>query len=140
MTVLGQDMGDAEKMSLPAPPDTRKQIRDFVAGLVTSYIQPSATELLHRIEERFGWAARWELRSILVEMESDKSLSRAVRGYIYGLLESDEITEALRGEDVPDRETASSIDTLIQSSNSYRNSGAFQERITFMARFRDYAP
>lgn len=133
-------MPDTKEMSLIVPRDMRRQIRDFVAGLVTSNIQPSATELLHRLEKELGWAARWELEPTLSAMQSDKNLTRAVRDYLYGLLESDEITKALRGEDVPDRETASSIDTLIQSSQRYRNSEAFQEMITFMARFRDYAP
>ncbi len=133
-------MAGTEQMSLIAPPELREQIREFIVGLVASYVQPSATELLHRLEKKLGWAIRWELESTLAEMQSDTELSRAVRGYVYGVLESGEMTDALRGNDVPDRETATGIDTLIQSSQDYRGSKTFADMITFMARFREYAP
>jgi hypothetical protein len=73
-------------------------------------------------------------------MAKDQKWTRSVRDYLISILESGGLAQALRGEDAPDRETISTIDLLLHQSVHYRKSGAFQEMIDFMGRFRDYAP
>ncbi|MCC6156021.1 MAG: hypothetical protein IT367_19805 [Candidatus Hydrogenedentes bacterium] len=131
---------DTAQLSLLAPSEMRKEIRERISDLIARFVQPTASELLQRLEKELGWAVRWELEAALREIEIDKSLSRAVREYVYGLIESGEVEEAIRGGDLPDRETATGIDALVHASNVYRSSEAFSEMITFMARFREYAP
>ena len=53
---------------------------------------------------------------------------------------SDDLVDALRGEAAPKKEIASSIDSLLQKSNAYRGSAEFQDMVSFMGAFRDYAP
>lgn len=118
----------------------REQIRNVVSELVSRYIQPSAAELLQRLEKDFGWAVRWEFEPALMEIRVDRALSRATRDYAHSLLESGDVIEALRGGDLPDSETVTGIDALIHASKAYRTSSTFAEMITFMARFREYAP
>jgi hypothetical protein len=133
-------MNTYKQMELFAQPEMRAQIRDKITNLVSRHIQPSAIELLQTIEKDFGWAARWEFEAALREINADKMESRATRDYVHGLLESGDIAVALRGGKFSDNETITGIDSLIHASKSYRHSSAFQEMITFMARFRDYAP
>jgi hypothetical protein len=47
---------------------------------------------------------------------------------------------ALAGAIPPRKEVQSGIDSLIRQSRMHRESAAFQEMISFMARFREYAP
>ena len=56
------------------------------------------------------------------------------------LRESTDFNAALRGANAPREEVASSIDTLLRQSKAYRDTKDFQEMVSFMARFRDYAP
>jgi len=133
-------MSTSQQMELFAPPEMTAQIRDKIIRLVSQYIQPSAIELLQSIEKEFGWAARWEFETALREIYADKKRPQATRNYVYGLLESGDVAEALRGGTFPDKETITGIDTLFHASKAYRHSSAFKEMMTFIARFRDYAP
>jgi len=47
---------------------------------------------------------------------------------------------ALSGAGAPEKEISSSIDSLLQQSRAYRGSAAFQDMVSFMGSFRDYAP
>lgn len=134
-------MNDPAQLGFFPPPEIRNRIREVITEIVGQYTQPSANELLQRIETELGWAARWELRPALEEMQIDKSLQRVVRDYAWGLVASGDIENALRGDDVPDREAVTTgIDSLLRSSKAYRESKAFSEMITFMGRFREYSP
>lgn len=134
------NMVEAEQLNLLAPPEMREQVRSVVTDLVSRYMQPSASELLQRLERQLGWAVRWEYEPALREIESDGSLTRATRDYVHGLLERGDVLEALRGEAKLDSETRTGIDALIHASKAYRSSSAFGEMITFIARFREYSP
>lgn len=133
-------MPGTEQMSLFTPPEMQEQIRDAVIAMLSDYIQPSARELLMHLEKHFGWAVRCDLGVVLGKMREDRNLPRAVRDYLFSLLEGDELTQALRGEGAPDRDVMSSIDALVRQSQTYRNTKAFSDMIDFMAMFRDYAP
>ena len=53
---------------------------------------------------------------------------------------SGDLLEALRGKGAPKKEIESSIDALLQKSRSYRGTAEFQDMVSFMGAFRDYAP
>ncbi len=133
-------MSAPEQMELFAQPEMKAQIIDKITHLVSRCIQPSAIELLQYLEKDFGWAARWEFEAALREIDADKRQSQATRSYVYSLLESGDVAEALRGGTFPDNGTITGIDTLFHASKAYRHSSAFKEMMSFMARFRDYAP
>jgi len=65
---------------------------------------------------------------------------KAWRGYLESLTESGDLDAALRGADAPKKEIASSIDSLLRHSKVYQHSEQFRQMVSFMARFRDYAP
>jgi hypothetical protein len=102
--------------------------------------QPSPWELLCSVESRLGWKARWHIRPALQNLAQRPSLTHAAREYLKGLLESGDLDTALKGAGAPKREVLTGIDSLLRQSKAYRNSGAFQEMVSFMANFRDYAP
>jgi hypothetical protein len=104
------------------------------------HVQPSAIELLQYLEKDFGWIVRWEFEASVREIAEDKTQTQAVRSYAYTLLASGDVMAALRGEYFSNRETITGIDSLIRASKDYQSSNSFHEMITFMARFRDYAP
>jgi hypothetical protein len=115
-------------------------VEEVIADLLQAGQQPSAHELLRAVEQQAGMQARWELMVAVERMAGDSKWTRSVREYLTSLLETGSLAQAMRGEDVPDREMISTIDLLLQQSTRYRKSEAFQEMIDFMGRFRDYAP
>jgi hypothetical protein len=115
-------------------------VEDVVANLLRAGRQPSALELLQEVEEKAGMHARWGLMALVKRMADSPNWTHAVRDYLNSLVQSRSLEQALRGEDVPDRETISTIDLLLKQSARYRHSTAFQEMIDFMGRFREYAP
>ncbi len=121
-------------------PTLAARLRDTVLNLYARYIQPSARELLERLEQEHGWAARWEAEKVLVDMIHDKEVSYGLREYLAVMVEHGELDEALAGVNAPEPEVASTIDALVRQSAVYRQSGAFSEMISFMARFKEYAP
>jgi hypothetical protein len=115
-------------------------VEAVIAELLRTGHQPSALELLRAVEENAGMLARWGLIPAVERMAKSQDWTLALRGYLTSLIETGNLAQALRGEDVPGRETISTIDLLLQQSTRYRGSEAFQEMIDFMGRFRDYAP
>lgn len=102
--------------------------------------QPSASEVVHAVEQRAGAKARWELRGAITSLIEDAAITRSNREYLSWLIKSGELDKALRGTEVPDHDARSSIDSLVAKSRAYRQSKQFQEMIDFMGRFREYAP
>lgn len=121
-------------------PGLAELVQGMVRSLLSQPIQPSAVELLARVEQSLGWSARWEMHGVLSDLSGDKGLNGTVRNYLRAMLESGDLEEALRGTPAPARDTVSTIDALIRASKAYRNSEAFWEMVKFMGRFRDYAP
>jgi hypothetical protein len=113
-------------------------VREVLAGRA----QPSAWELLDALERKLGLKSRWAVGDAMRQLISDTTLTWAQRQYLTSLVESDDWTKATRGEagDRPARDVESTVDALMRESAAYRNSGAFQEMVGFMADFRDYAP
>ncbi len=113
---------------------------DSLSKLLRGGKQPAALDLLRAVETGAGMQARWELVDVIRRMAESSEWTRAIRDYLISLLETEDLVQALRGEKVPDRDTISSIDLLLQQSARYRQSAAFQEMIDFVGRFRGYSP
>ena len=122
-------------------PDFSKAVEAFVRGIVASPSRPSPGELVAKLDKRFGSKARWDLERLIWLVAHDPKIPRFDRDYLASLLADDNLSKALRGEDVPEsKKKISTIDELFRHSKLYRNSGAFNELIRFMGRFREYAP
>jgi hypothetical protein len=127
-------------MSGPEPSSLTGKVEMVISEVLSSVRQPSAWELLELLEQKLGWMSRWEVEPILEKAKDDQSLSRAARNYFLSLLLSGDLKAALIGERAPKREIVSTIDSLVHQSRVYRGSKEFQEMVSFMAKFRDYAP
>jgi hypothetical protein len=116
------------------------KIRDVILNVLGLHSQPSAWELVAIVEERIGWKARWDIKAAIEQMISPPTPKSAWRAYLESLAKSGDLESALKGLDAPRKEIVSSIDSLLRRSSVYQRSDQFREMITFMARFRDYAP
>ena len=121
-------------------PELEQQVEAFLRSQLRVPDQPSAWDLLARIEEQVGWAGRWSAEVVLTRLAADTALTRDVREYLRSLLFSGDLEEALRGTGAPKREVESSIDSLLRQSVAYRGSEEFENMVGFMGSFRDYAP
>ncbi len=113
---------------------------DVAIRVLSKHEQPSAWDLVNVIERELGWKSRWYIKEAIGELKSRSNLTRAWRDYMDSLTESGDLDAALRGAEAPRKEIASSIDSLLRHSKVYRVSEQFREMVSFMARFRDYAP
>jgi hypothetical protein len=116
------------------------EIRDVVLGVLATHQQPSAWDLLGIIEERLGWKARWLIKRVLEEMTAAPTPKVGWRTYLKSLTTSSDLETALAGGEAPRKEIVSTIDRLVHRSKAYKHTPQFQEMISFMARFREYAP
>lgn len=121
-------------------------VRDYLKDVLRSNACPSAWELLGSAEKKLGLKARLVLRAVLLEVERDHTFPSYFRQYLHDLLqegpdgEKSPLDEALTGAAPPRQEAQSGIDLLLHRSQAYRRAASFQDMISFMARFRDYAP
>src|SRR3984893_3527820 len=121
-------------------PELEEHVEGFVRDQLRAVEQPSAWDLLARIEEHVGWAGRWSAGPVVTRIAQDASLTRSAREYLRSLLLSGDLEEALRGTSAPRRDVESGIDSLLRQSAAYRGSKEFQDMVGFMGSFRDYAP
>jgi hypothetical protein len=117
-----------------------QKVVEVVIGVLSKHEQPSAWDLVRIIERELGWKSRWCVKAAVGELKSRSDSTRAWRGYLDSLTKSGDLDAALRGADAPRKEIASSIDSLLRHSKVYQYSEQFREMVSFMARFRDYAP
>lgn len=125
---------------LPLQPSQAGPVKTVVLALLGAGRQPSAWELVKAVEEELGLKARWELLAVLEQLAHEKELLGSWRSYCHSMRASDDLMEALRGAGAPAKEIASTIDSLMQQSKAYRGSLEFQDMVSFMGSFRDYAP
>jgi hypothetical protein len=121
-------------------PDFSGEVGAFVRAIIASPIRPSPAELVTKLDKELGPKARWDIEGIVRLVAGDPKISRSDRDYLSFLLTDDQLSRALRGEDVPDSKKTSTIDELFRQSKLYRKSGEFNELVRFMGRFREYAP
>lgn len=128
------------ELLLPPAPDLALQVRQALLSILSRPVQPSARELLTAIEHQVGVKARWEAKNVIHALMDARTVPQSVRAYLNSILEFGEFDAALRGEGAPEKEFVSSIDSLLQKSREYRGSAKFAEMVSFMAKFREYAP
>lgn len=133
-------MPNPTQLALFEKPQRAEEISRFILDLLQAHQLPSPSELVIQVEKRLGMEARWELLDVVVQLADSPNLTQSNRNYLHSLVVNGGLSKALRGEDVQDRETISSIDLLLKQSQRYNGSEAFQGMIDFMGRFRDYAP
>jgi hypothetical protein len=131
---------NATQLELFDKPGKCREACAAIIQLLNNCEQPSARELVVWIESNVGLEARWELKDVIQQLTTHPQLTRANREYLTSLLTTGQLLTALRGEEVKEKETISSIDFLLNQSRRYQSSDAFQEMIDFVGRFRDYAP
>lgn len=113
---------------------------DYLVPLIESGRQPTAAELLSRLEEELGWSVRWHFQRLVVWMREDRSVPRFLRDYARQTLTDEEVNAALIGDSRRVFEEHSAIDELLRQSAVYRSSRDFAELIQFVAKFREYSP
>lgn len=133
-------MAEAEQPSLLAEQSLLGAVMEVIRELLRSHAQPSAWELLQQLDQRVGPKARWAVSDAIRRLVDDSSLTTMSKAFLRDLLTSDDLPAALRGRVRPGQDIESSIDALVRQGAAYRNSAAFQEMVSFMANFRDYAP
>jgi hypothetical protein len=104
-----------------------------VREVLAARAQPSAWELLAVLDRKLGVKARWAVGDATRRLADDASMTHSQR-------ESEDWQNAMRGGERPAREVESTVDALLRESTAYRNSASFQEMVSFMGNFRDYAP
>ena len=113
---------------------------EAVVQILDKRAQPSAWELLAALDRKLGLKARWAVVDALVGVLEHPGSTNSRREYVRDLLESEDWTNAMRGQERPARQVESTVDALFRESAAYRSSAAFQEMVSFMANFREYAP
>ena len=133
-------MGEQSDLFTPSVESLGSHVREVVLDLLSRLTQPSAWELVEHIERQAGLKARWEIKPVLTKLVIDSQLTRLQKSYLSSVLETGDLSQALDGEEPPRRQIESTIDDLLRNSAVYRFSDKFQETVSFMARFREYAP
>lgn len=128
------------QQELPLQSSHAELVKATVLALLGAGRQPSAWELVAEVESKVGLMARWDLLAVLEQLAQDEGQTRGQRSYCESMRASDDLVEALCGKGAPKKEISSSIDSLLQKSIAYRGSAEFQDMVSFMGAFRDYAP
>jgi len=131
---------DVAQADLFEKPDSLALATAFMNEVMNSRGRPSARELVLKARAQLGGEAAWQLPSVVASFAHHPDLRRSDRDYCRSLTETDDLIAALRTTEESRPDITSTIDELIGQSQQYRQSPAFKEMISFMARFRDYAP
>ena len=127
--------------SLDYMPDEADAVADYIVSQLVQYRNPSAWELVEEVEELHGWRVRWGIEPGLARLADSDKVTRADRDYLVSLLRSEDLEKALRNDgERPGRAVQTGIDELLRQSKAYGSSEEFQQMVSFMGRFRDYAP
>jgi hypothetical protein len=122
-------------------PHEADAVANYIVSQLVQYRNPSAWELVEEVEKLHGWRARWGIEPSLTQLAASDKVTRADRDYLVSLLKSQDLGKALRNDgERPGRAVRTGIDELLRTSKAYRNSEEFQQMVSFMGRFRDYAP
>lgn len=150
LSELALELNRMEQVTDEAPQTTldssethhlRKLLVKFIFDLLKlPNSQPSAGELLLKVEEKLGWHVRHEILPVIRQLRDYKRLPHYQRRYLQTTLGDEEIAEALRGEARRTHEDHATLDELFHRSATHRGSKAFREMIEFTARFTAYKP
>lgn len=127
------------QQTLFATPEFFEEVRQWIIALIKRREQPSAAELIRRLEEEVGLESRYIVTEVISGLTRYEFFTILEVQYLQSLLDSGEILTALHGEVQTGKAIESSIDVLVSSTARYRGSKDFRELLEFMARFREYA-
>ena len=133
-------MTSPDQLSLFAGAPKVETVMEAVVQILDKRTQPSAWELLAAVDRKLGLKARWAVGDALVRVLHHPESTNSRREYVRDLLGSADWANAMRGQQRPARHMESTVDALLRESAAYRSSAAFQEMVSFMANFREYAP
>lgn len=104
--------------------------------------QPSAEELLNICIKNLGEWVREDVKGAVLQLLDSKKLPTFKKEYLRHMIEDGTLNKAIAGDcDCQERkEIETGIDHLIAMCLAYRKSNDFKDIITFMGKFRDYAP
>ena len=102
--------GDKERDGIVA------RIRHHLMAMLQFGPKLSPRDLVAELDSEIGVVARWDLVEVLEALLQDPRLTPDDRDYVEDLIAGDALARALRGEDAPDHETASTIDELLRRS------------------------
>lgn len=114
----------------------------LIEELLLQHRQPSAKELLDICIREWGAWVREDIKEVVFQLLDSKNLPEFKKQYLRHMIEDRSLDKAIAGEhDCHDkREIETGIDLLVANSIAYRSSDNFREMISFMGKFRDYAP
>lgn len=115
-------------------------VKEFITNYITHPRQPSAAELLDKVEEKYGWQSRLVFSEVINKLRNDQTLQKYLREYLNTNISEEAINSALRSGLNATKEFRSTLDDLFKRSVNYRNSEKFREALEFASKFRDYAP
>lgn len=114
----------------------------LIEKLLMQSQQPSAEELLDICIKELGESVREDIKGAILESLNINNLTEFKKKYLLHMIEDGSLDKAIAGDfDCRERkEIETGIDQLIKMSLAYRKSNDFKDIITFMGKFRDYAP
>jgi len=115
-------------------------IKILITGLLQHSHQPSASELIAKIENEIAMEARLDVPTAIEQLLEGRVLTGSNQYYLESLIYDGSLSQALAGETHSNQAVNPGIDELLFQSKKYRNSAEFNEMIQFMGQFRDYAP
>lgn len=128
------------------PPRQSSLFESDVVGLIEELLsqpqQPSAEELLKACTNKLGIWVTEDIKGAVLQLIDSQTLPEFRKEYLQHMIEDRSLDKAIAGEnDCRDRrEIETGIDQLVAKSIEYRKSKGFAEIISFMGKFRDYAP
>lgn len=117
-------------------------LEQYVARLLAGGHQPSSHELLQLCMNEFGDWVRADLKEAVLNLLEGCAVTTLNTAYLRHLIDDRSLDKAIaQQQDCPERRAIETgIDQLVQSGIEYRQSENFRELVSFMAKFRDYAP
>jgi hypothetical protein len=117
-------------------------LEQYVTRLLTDGNQPSAEELVQFCIEELGEWVKADLKEVVLNLLESHALTTQNKLFLSHLIEERTLDKAMfTSSDCHARRTIETgIDQLVQAGIEYRKSENFREIVSFIARFRDYAP
>lgn len=120
--------------------DPRGIILEALNNMLLEKRRPSALELVAELRRTLGPDIEAFIPDAVDIISQCRYIPKADREYFQTLVQSGDLTRALRAPVGQDTDILSTIDVLVERSRIYRTSQAFRDMIDFIGRFRAYAP
>ncbi|MCG7887829.1 MAG: ImmA/IrrE family metallo-endopeptidase [Candidatus Thiodiazotropha taylori] len=120
----------------------QSDLEQYVTRLLTGGHQPSAEELVQICVNEFGEWVKADLKEAVLNLLESRNLTSQNKAYLSHLIEERTLDKAMASpsDGHERRAIETGIDQLVQAGIEYRQSESLKEIVSFMAKFRDYAP